>query len=179
MDLSTDPDGVDVCLGVGQYDLSSITQWSTGESPPLCVPLSSRTGEPCGELFISTRSDVKASISSRPTLSPETQAQLSFFKSLSLFHSFNEEQLIALTRRLTVRTFEPGSVIIRQGDIGEEFYIVQSGKVSGRPLPLSLLRRNYPGCLQSSFYLYGLFAVHPNRYLYQGILVGLACMCMS
>ena len=55
---------------------------------------------------------------------------MSFLKSVSLFHSLNEEQFLEICRRLVVVTFQPGTVIITQGDLGDEFFLIQSGKVS-------------------------------------------------
>jgi hypothetical protein len=128
-----DLDGVDSLMGSGQLDVTNFTKWTCPDSAPLQVDLKTPSGAAAGIIYVRIRSEVKASgpglIS---TLSPETQSQLSFLKSVSLFHSFSEEQLIGLTRKVVIRTYEPGAVIVKQGDIGAEFFIVHSGRVSVR-----------------------------------------------
>ena len=125
-----DLDGVDAFLGVGQYDVTQFAKYSSGDSGPISIEITSQQGTVAGEIVLNMRSDVKSSDGGGPTLSPETKEQLSFFKSVSLFHSFSEEQLLGLTRKIVERTFEPGQVIVRQGDSGAEFYIVHTGRVS-------------------------------------------------
>lgn len=128
-----DLEGVDSLMGTGQLDVTNFTKWTCPDSAPLQIDLQTPSGAAAGIIYVRMRSEVKASgpgIVS--TLSPETQAQLSFLKSVSLFHSFSEEQLIGLTRKVVIRSFEPGSVIVKQGDIGHEFFIVHSGRVSVR-----------------------------------------------
>ena len=124
---SEDTDGVDSCVGCGTLELTQLARCSA-DSQLLPVSLRARSGTPAGDLIVSLRSDVKGT-ERDVTLSPETQEQLSFFKSVSLFHTFTEEQLLVLTRRIVVRTYEPGTVIVKQGDIGDEFFVVHVGKV--------------------------------------------------
>lgn len=57
--------------------------------------------------------------------------KMSFLKSVSLFHSLQEDQLLELCKRLVVVTFPPNTPIVVQDDAGDEFFLIQSGKVRG------------------------------------------------
>ena len=52
-----------------------------------------------------------------------------FLKSIPLFQTLSEAQLSKLSTSLETRLFENSDVIIRQGDAGHSFYIVESGEV--------------------------------------------------
>ena len=43
--------------------------------------------------------------------------------------TLNEEQLIQTTARLARHKFEPGQIIVRQGDPADNFYIISKGQV--------------------------------------------------
>ncbi|RYY34461.1 cyclic nucleotide-binding domain-containing protein [archaeon] len=60
-----------------------------------------------------------------------TMSQLSFLKSVPLFHSFSEDKFYRLAQKLQRVVFEPSGIILRQGDPPDGFfYIIESGRVS-------------------------------------------------
>lgn len=143
-----DPEGVDTCTGTATYDVTSLTRWSTSESSPVSVELRTARGEPCGELVLSAASEVDGSEddASAPPLTPEHTERISFLKSVPLFHECTEEQLAVLVQRLTVRACDSGSVVVRQGDIGDEFFVLASGGV--RPPPITIVCVHVLLCVQ-------------------------------
>ncbi len=64
-----------------------------------------------------------------------TEELLSRLAKISLFSDFdlNKEEdrniLAQLSETISRKTFKPGQVIIKEGDIGDEFYILHSGSV--------------------------------------------------
>jgi hypothetical protein len=67
-------------------------------------------------------------------------------KTLSLFREVDEGLLDSLASKFKGKTFAPGDVIIREGDAGDTFYILLSGKAEasqlgkhGRPVRLGLM----------------------------------------
>ncbi len=59
----------------------------------------------------------------------------------------NYDQLAEVQRRVTPRNYAPGTVIVRQGDVGEHFYILTGGRADvfvehpdGREIPVDHLR---------------------------------------
>jgi CRP/FNR family transcriptional regulator len=56
---------------------------------------------------------------------------------VSVFHSLNQKHLTHLAQCMKLERFEPGQVIIAQGDVGQALYIIQSGSVE--------VRRERPG----------------------------------
>ena len=58
--------------------------------------------------------------------------QASHLKTLSLFRNVDEEILESLDEKFRGETFEPGETIIKQGDPGDKFYIIISGKAEAR-----------------------------------------------
>jgi CRP-like cAMP-binding protein len=64
------------------------------------------------------------------TSSSNQNVQLSqFLSKISLFASLGVQQLNQLARSLTKQTYEDGQYIIRQGDMGDQFYVIYKGKV--------------------------------------------------
>lgn len=57
-------------------------------------------------------------------------AVVDFLKSITLFHSLDEEQLRKLARTLQVRQFRQNEVIVRQGEAAHAFFIVADGAVA-------------------------------------------------
>src|SRR5213594_3992174 len=61
-----------------------------------------------------------------------------FLKSVKLFREFTDSELLAFAGRLDERTLKQGQVLFREGDPGEEMFVVQKGTtiiskvVSGR-----------------------------------------------
>jgi len=60
----------------------------------------------------------------------DDHAQHNQIKSLQPFALLEPEKMPALTSRLTERTYAPGENIIVQGDKGDAYYIVKSGRVA-------------------------------------------------
>ena len=55
--------------------------------------------------------------------------ELELLRAIQIFSPLGQSALERLTRRLERVEFEPGTEIIRQGDSGDRFYIVESGEV--------------------------------------------------
>jgi CRP-like cAMP-binding protein len=53
-----------------------------------------------------------------------------FLSKISLFEKLGEQNLSQLARSLTKQSYDDGQYIIRQGDIGEQFYVIFKGVVS-------------------------------------------------
>ncbi len=52
-----------------------------------------------------------------------------FLKSIELFSSFSVSALGAIAEKMRLRPLEPGDVVIRQGEVGEDFFLLGSGTV--------------------------------------------------
>jgi CRP-like cAMP-binding protein len=64
------------------------------------------------------------------TSSSNQNVQLSqFLSKISLFASLGVQQLNQLARSLTKQSYDDGQYIIRQGDMGDQFYVIYKGKV--------------------------------------------------
>lgn len=64
------------------------------------------------------------------TSSSNQNVQLSqFLSKIALFASIGVQKLNQLARSLTKQTFDDGQYIIRQGDMGDQFYVIFRGKV--------------------------------------------------
>lgn len=61
--------------------------------------------------------------------SNQSTQQTHFLSRISLFETLSIESLNQLARSLTKQTFDDGHYIIRQGEIGEQFYVIIKGKV--------------------------------------------------
>jgi cAMP-dependent protein kinase regulator len=48
---------------------------------------------------------------------------------MPLFAELDTQQVQRIAAQLREATYEPGAVIIREGDIGETFYVIESGRV--------------------------------------------------
>ena len=65
------------------------------------------------------------------TSSSNQNVQLSqFLSKLELFSSIGVQKLNQLARALTKQSYDDGQYIIRQGDIGDQFYVLHRGQVS-------------------------------------------------
>jgi diguanylate cyclase (GGDEF)-like protein len=60
----------------------------------------------------------------------EVPAAGSILKSIDIFSSLAEEELGALARKMQRRSFSPGEAMFREGESGDEFFVVTSGLVS-------------------------------------------------
>jgi putative ABC transport system ATP-binding protein len=52
-----------------------------------------------------------------------------FLRAVDLFRALTPTQLTAVAEKMTKRHFSPGETIIREGDSGEEFYLISDGEV--------------------------------------------------
>lgn len=52
-----------------------------------------------------------------------------FIKTVRLFREFNDPELLALTSRLRERRLRKGQVLFREGDEGEEMFLVREGAI--------------------------------------------------
>ena len=57
----------------------------------------------------------------------------SFLKSIPLLQSLSEAQLSKLSGRLETREYDDGDMIIRQGDAGYSFFVIEAGEVVEPP----------------------------------------------
>lgn len=86
------------------------------------------------------------------TSSSNQIVQLSqFLSKIGLFESLGVQSLYQLARSLTKQTYDDGTYIIRQGEMGEQFYVIFKGKVrvtrTGDDGVESLLLRLVEGCV--------------------------------
>ncbi|KAG9390555.1 cAMP/cGMP-dependent protein kinase [Carpediemonas membranifera] len=79
---------------------------------------------------------------------------LAFLHGVSLFNGLPESQYQLISEKLEIAAFQQGEVIVREGDVGDRFYIITSGECfvhkmslagvddigSGIGLPISVLR---------------------------------------
>jgi len=61
--------------------------------------------------------------------STQTMARVEFLKRVSLLQNLSVEQISKLAGALTPQTFNDGAYIIRQGDMGDKFYLIKEGTV--------------------------------------------------
>ncbi len=59
----------------------------------------------------------------------ETREICDLLQQTTLFSDFPTSMLIEIAVKMRGETAEPGQVVIRQGDVGEKFYLIRSGKV--------------------------------------------------
>jgi len=59
-----------------------------------------------------------------------SQAQLSFIKSVPLFHNLTEIQITSLVKKLRRAQFATGDAIIKQGSVGLRFFVITEGRVA-------------------------------------------------
>jgi len=81
-------------------------------------------------------------------------AQLSLLKSIPMFIKFSESDFTRLATSLTVRDFEPGEYLLRQGEPGVAVFVLISGKVAVHKKPVNKeeAARMLPGMLSGSPY---------------------------
>jgi hypothetical protein len=60
----------------------------------------------------------------------DSSQRTEFFKQVHLFRGLEEEALLDLSQNVPVQVYSPGQVIFRQGDEGDEFFLLCSGRVS-------------------------------------------------
>jgi len=64
------------------------------------------------------------------TSSSNQNGQLSqFLSKIVLFESIGAQKLNQLARSLTKQSYEDGSYIIKQGEIGDQFYVIYKGNL--------------------------------------------------
>lgn len=64
------------------------------------------------------------------TSSSNQNVQLSqFLSKLEMFQSLGVQKLNQLARALTKQSYDDGQFIIRQGDMGDQFYVLHRGEV--------------------------------------------------
>jgi putative peptide zinc metalloprotease protein len=56
-------------------------------------------------------------------------ARADLLRRMPLFAELDAQQIQLIAAQLQEETYEPGAVIIRQGEIGETFYVIESGRV--------------------------------------------------
>ena len=61
--------------------------------------------------------------------SNQTSQLSQFLSNIKLFESLGTQSLNQLARSLTKQTYDNGDYIIRQGEIGEQFYVIFRGEV--------------------------------------------------
>ena len=84
--------------------------------------------EPCAERSIAgtgTGTETKLSVGD-VVVSQET---IDYLKTIPFFLDFTEEEFDTLMAKSTYTTFEPGSIIMKQGMPGETFYVIDNGSV--------------------------------------------------
>ncbi len=59
----------------------------------------------------------------------ETSDYMTHLMKVPLFHELPARQLESVARSLRERTYEPGSVIVKQGDPGLGFFLITAGRV--------------------------------------------------
>uniref|UniRef100_A0A7S2CR63 cGMP-dependent protein kinase n=2 Tax=Alexandrium andersonii TaxID=327968 RepID=A0A7S2CR63_9DINO len=65
-----------------------------------------------------------------PESSPQEKEILSFLSKVPLFRQLPEDQLPLLAQACEIRDYMPKQVVIKQGDIGKEFFIIRCGEAS-------------------------------------------------
>lgn len=84
-----------------------------------------RSAEPCTLWTLDRVFFRKAMVTS----SSNQNVQLSqFLSNVELFETIGVQKLNQLARSLTKVTFDDGQYIIKQGDIGNQFYVISKGK---------------------------------------------------
>jgi len=70
----------------------------------------------------------------------DSRLQAHHLKTLSLFQKVDDGVLEKLAKKFRGETFAPGETIIQQGDAGDKFYIIMSGKAEASGGPLMMAR---------------------------------------
>lgn len=60
---------------------------------------------------------------------PRAAETVAFLKTVRLFEEFAEPELLALSSRLRQRSLRRGQVLFREGDAGDEMFVVQQGSI--------------------------------------------------
>lgn len=60
---------------------------------------------------------------------PETTSNLDYLRKVPIFKGLPPRELEFISRSVKERTYEPGSVIVKQGDPGVGFFMIVEGKV--------------------------------------------------
>jgi CRP/FNR family transcriptional regulator len=75
-------------------------------------------------------------------LDPEFDRKREFLQQVSLFKGISRREFGTLFQSLIVRTYPPGEMLCREGDIGRALFLVESGQVEVlRKTPDGLLKR--------------------------------------
>lgn len=59
----------------------------------------------------------------------ETVRLCTFLQQVSLFSALSPGKLVEVAQQMDRETYPAGTVLIRQGDVGDKFYVIRSGKV--------------------------------------------------
>ena len=78
--------------------------------------------------------------SSMPTSQNDLKGSISLLERVPLFSSLKKEHLKKLAEASTIRSFEPGEFITKQGDEGVAFYLIVEGQVEVRRSKRSLAK---------------------------------------
>ncbi len=60
----------------------------------------------------------------------KVEERLQFLKGIELFQKFNDGGLEKIADVMTMKSYQPNDKIIRQGEVGDRFYMIASGRVS-------------------------------------------------
>mmetsp|Transcript_13093 Transcript_13093/g.18750 ORF Transcript_13093/g.18750 Transcript_13093/m.18750 type:complete len:801 (-) Transcript_13093:361-2763(-) len=97
----------------------------TYELKPYCEDISETT--PCIERNIAGTGDSTRLSVGDVTVTHEIMEYLQ--KDIPYFKDFTEEEFTRLMSKAKYVTFEPGNVIMKQGNVGKSFYVIDSGEV--------------------------------------------------
>jgi CRP-like cAMP-binding protein len=59
----------------------------------------------------------------------EASERAVFLRKIHLFHDLTDDQLVEIAEKITEVSFDTDGVILEQGDVGDSFYLIYSGKV--------------------------------------------------
>ena len=94
-------------------------------------------------LYVLERADFDALLASDLAVRAKIEAALAYraeVAAMPLFRDLSPGELDLLLARLGVKLFAAGAVVIRQGDVGDHFYVVRSGEVEVERDGLALAR---------------------------------------
>jgi CRP-like cAMP-binding protein len=85
-----------------------------------------------GRVFVLARRDFDALLASDIAFRSRVQAALAYrdeLRDMPLFHDLAPREVDALVARLVPRSVRCGETIIRQGEVGDRFYVIRSGRL--------------------------------------------------
>jgi hypothetical protein len=105
-----------------------IIQYERGDKIPVCViECSGCTGTVRLE---HNKTDTSIHESSDAILSDELSSMMHLVSSFAFFKSIDQNSLDKVVQFFRLKTFAPGDIIIRKGEIGGNFFIIASGSVN-------------------------------------------------